>query len=99
MSAEERWGRLAHIEEKFYRQKSSNTKFFHSMVQTGAARNMIRSLVNTQGEVLRSQQDIKNEAVSYFQNFLQSQDLTTEDISVASLQILLTYRFSTTEAA
>lgn len=69
------------------------------MVQTGAARNMIRSLVNTQGEVLTSQQDIKNEAVSYFQNFLQSQDLTTEDISVASLQILLTYRFSTTEAA
>lgn len=69
------------------------------MVQTRAARNTIRSLVNSQGILLTSQQDIKNEAVSYFQNFLQSQDPTIEDISVASLQNLLTYRCSTSEAS
>lgn len=106
--AEVKWSRLARIEEKFYRQKScvrwleagdQNTRFFHSMVQTRAARNMIRSLVNGQGDVLTSDHDIKKEAVSHFQTFLQSQDSTLEYISVASLQGLLTYRCSSVDAA
>lgn len=46
-----------------------------------------------------SQQDIKKEAVSYFQKFLQSQDSTTEDVSLEQLQDLLTYRCSNAEAA
>lgn len=52
-----------------------------------------------QGEVLTSQHDIKKEAVSYFQKFLQSQDSTTEEVSVETLQDLLTYRCSNAEAA
>lgn len=59
---------------------------------------MIRRLVNGQGEVLTSDHDIKKEAVSHFQTFPQSQDSTLEDISIASLQSLLTYR-CTREAA
>ena len=79
--AEERWNKLARIEEKFYKQKScirwlqvgdQNKKFFHCFVQTRAARNTIRSLVNDQGEVLTSLSDIKKEAISCFQTFLQS---------------------------
>ena len=102
-AAEEKWNRLARIEEKFYMQKScvrwlqvgdQNTRFFHSVVQARAARNTIRSLVNGQGIVLTSDQDIKKEAVSHFQTFLQSQDATLEETSVASLQDLLTYRCS-----
>lgn len=78
--AEERWIKLARIEEKFYRQKScvrwlqagdQCTKFFHSVVETRAAKNTIRSLVNAQGEVLTSLHDIKKEVVSHFQNFTQ----------------------------
>ena len=104
---EERWNKLARIEKKFFKQKSCvrwlqvgdrNTKFFHSVIQTQAAKNTIRSLVTAQGEVLTSQSDIKKEAVTYFQIFLQSQDATTEEISVAALQDLLTYRCSTAEA-
>ena len=49
-AAEEKWSKLARIEEKFYRQKScvrwlgagdQNTKFFHSMVQNRVAKNTI----------------------------------------------------------
>lgn len=80
-AASERWNRLARIEEKFFRQKScvrwlqagdQNTKFFHAMVQTWAAKNTIRSMITEQGEVLTSLPDIKREAASHFQKNLQS---------------------------
>lgn len=107
-AAAERWNRLARIEEKFSRQKScvkwlqagdQNTKFFHAVVQTKAARNTIRVLINEQGEVLTSLSDIKREAVNHFQSFLQRQDTTTEDVSVAYPQDLLTYRCTSDAAA
>lgn len=41
----------------------------------------------------------KIEAVSHFQSFLQSQDSTTEDISVSSLHNLLIYKCSRDAAA
>ncbi|KAH0862586.1 hypothetical protein HID58_079797, partial [Brassica napus] len=81
--AANRWNALARVEEKFYQQKScvrwlavgdQNTKVFHSMVQTRNAKNTIRRLVTTEGEVLTALPDIKKEAVSYFQSFLQGQD-------------------------
>ena len=106
--AAERWNVLARIEEKFYRQKScvrwltagdQNTTFFHNMVQTKIAKNTIRSLVTAQGEVLTTLSDIKKEAVSHFQSFLQGQDPTTEDITVDALQDLLTYRCSQDDSA
>lgn len=99
-SASDKWNRLARIEEKFYRQKSCirwlqagdlNTCFFHKSVQIRASRNSIRRLVTEQGEVLTNPADIKREAVDHFQRFLQTQE-QTEEISVASLQELLTFR-------
>lgn len=98
--ASDKWHKLARIEEKFYRQKSCirwlqagdlNTCFFHRSVQIRAARNSIRRLVTEQGEVLTSPGDIKRESVAHFQRFLQAQE-QTEEISVASLQDLLTFR-------
>lgn len=68
-------------------------------MQIRAARNTIRSLTNAHGEVLASLPDIKREAVSHFQTFLQSHDTATEDVSVASLQSLLTYRCTSKAAA
>lgn len=99
-AASEKWNHLAHIEEKYYRQKScviwlqagdQNTKYFHRVAQGRAARNMIRRLVNAQGETLLSQPEIKKEAVSHFQDFLQTQDPSTADVSVDYLRSLLTY--------
>lgn len=62
------------------------------MVQTQIARNTIRSLTTEQGTVLTSTVDIKKEAVSYFQRFLQSQDASGEEVSVNDLRNLLIYR-------
>ncbi|KAH0905254.1 hypothetical protein HID58_044757, partial [Brassica napus] len=42
---------------------------------------------------------IKHEAVTYYQTFLQSQDATTEEITVTELKDILTYRCSSAEAA
>ena len=70
----------------------SQHSFLPRMVQTRIARNTIRSLTTEQGTVLTSTVDIKKEAVSHFQRFLQSQDASGEDVSVDDLRNLLTYR-------
>ena len=106
-AASDKWNKLARIEEKFYRQKSCihwlqagdlNTCFFHKSVQIRAPRNLIRRLVTEQGEVLTNPADIKREAVDHFQRFLQTQE-QTEEISVASLQDLLSFRCSPVASA
>lgn len=56
-------------------------------------------MTNAQGDVLTSLPNIKKEAVSHFQTFLQSQDTATEAVSVASLQDLLTYRYNSEAAS
>lgn len=105
--ASDKWNKLARIEEKFYRQIScirwlqagdQNTAFFHRSVQSRAARNTIRRLVTEQGEVLTVPGDIKKEAVAHFQRFFQAQE-QSEDIPLASLQSLLTYRCPTAVSA
>lgn len=69
-----------------------NTVFFHRVVQTRTARNTIRSLTTKQGSMLTSAVDIKKEAVSHFQRFLQSQDSSGEEVYVDTICNLLTYR-------
>lgn len=54
-------------------------------------------LYSETGEVITELSAIKKEAVSYFQNFLQSQH-DSESVSVESLQSLLMYRCSHEEA-
>lgn len=83
--ASERWQRLSKIVEKFWLQKScirwlqagdQNTVFYHRFVLTRSARNAIGSLTSETGEVFTAAVDIKREAVSHFQRFLQTQDTT-----------------------
>ncbi|KAF3518239.1 hypothetical protein DY000_02064011 [Brassica cretica] len=82
-----RWSKLDRIEEKFYRQKScirllgagdQNTGVFHRSMQTRTAGNAITILINEAGETLTSPSDIKREAVTHFQKFLQVQDQRVE---------------------
>lgn len=70
-----------------------NTCFFHRSVQIRDARNSIRRLLTEQWEVLTTSGDVKREAVAHFQRFLQAQE-QMEEISVASLQDLFTFRCS-----
>ncbi|KAH0892941.1 hypothetical protein HID58_055370, partial [Brassica napus] len=60
-------------------------------VQIRDARNSIRRLLTEQWEVLTTSGDVKREAVAHFQRFLQAQE-QMEEISVASLQDLFTFR-------
>ena len=69
-----------------------NTVFYHRYVQTRTARNAIRSLTTETGEVLTAAVNIKREAVSHFQRFLQSQDVTGVEVTGDELRGILTYR-------
>ncbi|CAL9239425.1 unnamed protein product, partial [Arabidopsis halleri] len=71
--ASERWNHLASIEEQFY-QKSrvqwmqfvdQNTSYFHKTEESRAARNAIKRLKSSTGEILTELSDIKAEAVRH----------------------------------
>lgn len=73
------WNRLALIEERFFWQKSriqwlrngdQNTSFFHKVTQGRASKNAIKRLVIDSGVVVTDHNEIKKEAVSYYQRFL-----------------------------
>ncbi|KAH0896992.1 hypothetical protein HID58_046560 [Brassica napus] len=80
--AARKWNHLARQEEQLYRQKSriqwlelgdQNTHFYHNACRERAAKNNINILYTEEGEVLTNLSDIKREAISYFQRFMQSQ--------------------------
>lgn len=105
--AARRWILLARVEESFYRQKSclrwlqvgdQNTSVFHRAAQARASRNAIQSLTTASGEVLTASDDIRREAVTHFQRFLQTHQ-DGEDIAVDALERLLTYRCPSSMAA
>ncbi|KAF3545106.1 hypothetical protein DY000_02006739 [Brassica cretica] len=84
-SSSENFAQVAEASDKW------NTCFFHRSVQIRDARNSIRRLLTEQWEVLTTSGDVKREAVAHFQRFLQAQE-QMEEISVASLQDLFTFR-------
>ncbi|KAG7571789.1 Endonuclease/exonuclease/phosphatase superfamily [Arabidopsis suecica] len=103
----ERWNHLATIEEQFYHQKSRvrwmqfgdhNTDFFHRVAEGMAAKNAIKCLKSSSGEVLTEVSDIKNEAVHYYKNFLQDQTRDIDIPLVNSVSQLVSYRCSAEEA-
>lgn len=75
----EHWHHISGIEEKFYYQKSRvqwlglgdrNSRFFHKVTRSRNARNTIRRIVTSDGRILTSPTNIKLEAASHFENFL-----------------------------
>ncbi|KAG7585320.1 Reverse transcriptase domain [Arabidopsis thaliana x Arabidopsis arenosa] len=102
------WNHLAGVEERFYRQKSrlnslkygdQNTAFFHRMTQTHASKNAIKRLKTQAGVTITEISDIKSEAVSHFQQFLQARPANIEEVHDDYLADLLSFRCSATTAA
>ncbi|CAH2051777.1 unnamed protein product, partial [Thlaspi arvense] len=101
--ASDRWHHLAYVEERFFQQKSCvkwltvgdhNTIALHQVAAGRVARNSIKTLEREEGVVFTNMTDVKREAASHFQIFLQSQPLNTSDISMDLLRDLLRYRCS-----
>ncbi|KAF3606889.1 hypothetical protein DY000_02049442 [Brassica cretica] len=95
--------RLTLIEEKFVMQKSrirwltvgdQNTTFYHNVVLERSARNIIQILHTADGVPLLATEDIKHEAVNYFQKFLQADPTSSATSSYDELRDLLRFRYS-----
>ena len=90
--AHTQWHSLAVLEEGYLQQKSKlhwlevgdqNNKYFHNSVKARLAMNLIREIQCSDGRVCTSQDDIKEEAVRFFQTFLQAKP------TVMRVQVLL----------
>lgn len=101
--ASTRMQRLTLIEEKFVMQKSrirwftvgnQNTTFYHNVVLERSARNIIQILHTADGVPLLATEDIKHEAVNYFQKFLQADPTSSATSSYDELRDLLRFRCS-----
>lgn len=99
----ERWEKLVDLEENFLKQKSRvhwmkvgdrNNKFFHNAVRERASQNAIKEILTPDGTRLTQQEDIKEEAVRFFSDFMKFKPPAFEGISVDQLQELLHYRCS-----
>lgn len=99
----EHWHHISGIEEQFYYQKSRvqwlglgdrNSRFFHKVTQSRNARNTIRRIVTADGRILTSPMDIKTEAASHFDNFLNGSPQDFVDIEQEDLADLVDFRCS-----
>ena len=103
----ERWHHISGIEEQFFYQKSRtqwlglgdrNIRFYHRVTQSRNARNTIRRIIAADGSILTDLQEIKKEASSHFENFLQGTPAELEVMSHEKLQELIDYRCPDGEA-
>lgn len=106
LKVEERWQHISAIEEKVLKQRSklhwlqlgdSNNKVFHNAVKMRITINAIREIKCQSGEVVTSQEDIKVEAVRFFNDLLSFESPDIQSISVEELQELLPFRCSNEE--
>lgn len=72
----------------------ANTKFYFNSVLAHQARNAIRYLIDAQGNKVSNKAQIKDMAVSYFQNILGSVNGEVVPLSVDELKIFLRFRCS-----
>ncbi|PKI74057.1 hypothetical protein CRG98_005535, partial [Punica granatum] len=85
-------------QEKFLKQKSrvawlkagdQNTSFFHKTVKGRNARSTIRALFSTSGVKLEGVQEIKDEAINYYQGLLGRKDDCIGRVSTSQLSSIL----------
>ncbi|XP_024011306.1 uncharacterized protein LOC112086570 [Eutrema salsugineum] len=97
----ERWQRVATLEEEFYKQKAKlhwlevgdqNTKVFHNAVKVREARNGIREILCSNGDIVKTQGEIKEEAECFFHEFLTHKTVDLEEPSIHKLEELLDFR-------
>lgn len=105
-SAYKTWDNLADIEEGFLKQKSKmhwldvgdkNNKFFYNAVQNRTAKNSLWEIYRHDGTVFSEQEDIKREAVIFFEDFLTEEPADYEGMSVEQLQDLMGFRCTTSD--
>lgn len=101
--AYERWLHIASLEEDFLKQRAKlhwlevgdqNNKTFYNVIRTRQAQNTIREIRCKNGIVVSQQQDIKEEAVRFFSDFLNQSPDSYNGTSVDEIKGLLEFRCS-----
>lgn len=104
----EHWHHISGIEEQLFYQKSRvqwlglgdrNTNFFHKTCQSRNSRNAIRRLVTADGRIITELEDIKAEAVAYYEEILQGQSVAVGEVTQDDLEDILDYRCTSEDAA
>ncbi|KAG7540795.1 Endonuclease/exonuclease/phosphatase superfamily [Arabidopsis thaliana x Arabidopsis arenosa] len=102
------WDHVSELEEGFLKQKSKlhwlkvgdkNNKYFHKAVQIRLAQNAIREIKCQDGSIATQQEDIKAEAVRFFEEFLTQKPCEFVGISSEDIQELLQFRCSASDQA
>lgn len=76
-----------------------NTNFFHKYTQGQNSKNIKRRIISSEGIILTGLSAIKEEAVAYFQTFLQKQPEGIKEIPANFLEDLIGYRCSSEEGS
>lgn len=101
-----KWQRLAELEEEYLKQKSKlhwldvgdgNNRVFHSAAKVREVRNSIHEIQCADGQVVKTKEEIKKEAESFFENFMTSQPLNFEGVTVDRLRDLLDFQCDTAD--
>lgn len=98
-----RWQKLAELEEEFLKQKSKvhwldvgdgNNTFFHNSAKIREIRNAIFEIMRADGSIAKTEEDIKEEAGSFFKGFMEFQPPEFEGATVERLRKLLDFSCS-----
>lgn len=101
--AYEKWLHVASLEEDFLKQRAKlhwlevgdqNNKTFHNAIKSRQAQNTIREIRCATGNVVTKQQDIKDEAVYFFSEFLNKVPDNFIGATTEELEELLEFRCS-----
>ncbi|XP_010424688.1 PREDICTED: uncharacterized protein LOC104709832 [Camelina sativa] len=99
--ARQRWLILSTAEETFLREKSrvrwcsegdSNTRFFHNSVKAHQARNLIRSLLDSDGERVTDSSTLKVMIVEYYKQLLGTKNTQVKPLTVQQIRELHPFR-------
>lgn len=94
---------LLAAEESYLRQRSrvkwlkegdQNTRFFHNFIKGKLTRSRISSLVDSDGNSLTEEKDIKREILSFYMDLLGTEDTNCTGSIMYDLHSLLVFRLS-----
>lgn len=96
--AYKKWQRLADLEEDYLKQKAKlfwleigdgNNRVFHNAIKIREVRNAIHEVQCSDGRLVNTKEEIKVEAVSFFEEFMTAQPQEFEGSTVERLRELL----------
>lgn len=103
-----KWQRISEIEEKVLKQRSKlhwlqvgdkNNKAFYNAAKVRETRNTIREIKCQDGKVVTTQEEIKKEAESFFNDFLTFEPEDVVTTTVEEIQDILPFRCSEEDRA